>query len=57
MDFDLGFTSRPMDVRKCKTVLVSGFEAVDFRIPVQDSSFFYWNLDFGFQPFVGFRIP
>ena len=57
VDFEFGFTSRPMHVRKCKTVLVSGFHAVDFRIPVRDSSFFYWNLDFGFQSFVGFRIP
>ena len=30
-----------MHVRKYKTVLVSGFHAVEFRIPVRDSSFFF----------------
>ena len=49
MDFEFGFTSRPMRVRKCKMVLDSGFHAVDFRIPVQGSSFFLLEL--------GFRIP
>ena len=49
VDFEFGFTSRPMHVRKYKTVLVSGFHAVDFRIPVRDSSFFLLEL--------GFRIP
>ena len=49
VDFEFGFTSRPMHVRECKTVLDSGFHAVDFRIPVQDSSFFLLEL--------GFRIP
>ena len=43
--------------RKYKTLLDSGFHAMDFRIPVLDPSLFLnWNLDFGFQSFVGFRI-
>ena len=43
--------------RESKAVLDSGFYAMDFRIPVLDSSLFLnWNLDFGFQSFVGFRI-
>ena len=44
--------------RESKTVLDSGFHAVDFRIPGTGFLiFFYWNLDFGFQLLVGFRIP
>ena len=38
---DFKFTSRPMHVRECKTVLESGFHAVDFQIPVLDSSSFF----------------
>ena len=39
-----------MHVRECKTVLESGFHAVDFQIPVLDSSSF-------FKLELGFRIP
>ena len=72
VDFDLGFTSRPMHVTESKTVLDSGFHAVGFRIPVLDSSFFFigtwisfsnrlWDsrfleLESGFQN-SGLRIP
>ena len=33
------------------------FHAVDSGFQVLDSSFCQWNLDSGFQSFVGFRIP
>ena len=40
-----------------KTVLDSGFHAVDSGFQVLDSSLCQWNLDSGFQCLVGFRIP
>ena len=55
--------------RESKTVLDSGFHAVDSGFQVLDSSPFYWifffsfyfichwNLDSGFQSLVGVRIP
>ena len=44
--------------RESKTVLDSGFHAVDFRIPgTRFLIFFHWNSDFGFHLLVGFRIP
>ena len=44
-------------VRESKTVLDSGFHAVDFGFQLLDSSLCRWNLDSGFQSLVGFRIP
>ena len=44
-------------VRESKTVLDSGFHVVDSGFQVLDSSLCQWNLDSGFQSFVGFRIP
>ena len=46
-------------VRKSKTVLGSEFHAVDsgFQILAIDSSLYQWNLDFGFQSLVRFRVP
>ena len=45
-------------VRESRTVLDSGFHAVDSGFRVPDSCLFLWNLDSGFQSFVvGFRIP
>ena len=43
-------------VRKYKGILDSGLHAVDSRFQVLDSSFCQWNLNSGFQSFVGFRI-
>ena len=40
-----------------KTVLDSGFHAVDFRFQVLDSGLYQWNLHSGFRTLVGFRIP
>ena len=53
-EVDFKFTSRPMQdsmhVRECTTVLESGLHAVDFQIPVLDSSSC-------FKLELGFRIP
>ena len=53
-EVDFKFTNRPMQdsmhVRECTTVLESGLHAVDFQIPVLDSSSF-------FKLELGFRIP
>ena len=60
MDFEVDFKVdlESPHARESKTVLASGFHAVDFRIPGTGFLiFFYWNLDFGFQLLVGFRIP
>ena len=43
---------RSPHVRASKTVLGSGF-----RIPGTEFQSWSWNLDSGFQPLVGFRIP
>ena len=40
-----------------RTVLDSGFHAVDSRFQVLDSSLSHVNLDSGFQLLLGFRIP
>ena len=45
------------NVRESKTVLDSGFHAVDSTFQLLDSSLCQWNLDSGFQSLVGFRIP
>ena len=45
------------NVRESKTVLDSGFHAVDSGLTVLDFSLCQWNMDFGFQSLVGFRIP
>ena len=45
------------NVRESKTILDSGFHAVDSRFQLLDSSLCQWNLDSGFQSLVGFRIP
>ena len=47
----------PPHVREYKTVLDSGFHAVDFGFQVLDSWLCHWSLDSGFQRLVGFRIP
>ena len=47
----------PPHVRESKTVLDSGFHAVDFGFQVLDSWLCHWNLDSGFRRLVGFRIP
>ena len=44
-------------IRESKTVLDSGFHAVDSRFQVLDSSLCQWNLDSGFQSLEEFRIP
>ena len=44
-------------VGESKTVLDSGFQAVNSGFQVQDSSVSQWNLDSGFQSLAGFRIP
>ena len=44
-------------VREPRTVLDPGFHALDSGFQVLDSSICQWNLDSGFQSFVGFRIP
>ena len=44
-------------VRKSKTVLDSGFHAVDFGFQELDSGLFRSNLDPRFQSLMGFRIP
>ena len=46
-----------LHVREHKTVLDSGFHAVDSGIQVLNASFCRWNLDSRFQLLVGFRIP
>ena len=61
-EVDFKFTNRPMQdsmhVRECTTVLESGLHAVDFQIPVLDSSsFFKLELGFRIPIVVGFRIP
>ena len=44
--------------KQSRTVLDSGFHAVDSRFQVLDSWFSYqWNLDSRLQSLVGFRIP
>lgn len=41
-----------------KTFLESGFYAMDFAFQVLDSGILcQWNLDYGFESSVGFRIP
>ena len=50
--FLAGFSSH---ARESKTVLDSGFHAVDSGFQVLDSSLCQWNL--GCQSLVGFRIP
>ena len=45
-----------LHVRESKTVLDSGFHTVDSGFQVLDSSLCQWNLESGFQLFVGFRI-
>ena len=45
-----------LHVRESKTVLDSGFHTVDSVFQVLDSSLCQWNLESGFQLFVGFRI-
>ena len=44
-------------LRESKTVLDSGFYAVDSGFQVRDSSCCQWNLGSEFQSLVGFRIP
>ena len=44
-------------LRESKTVLESGFQAVDSGFQDLDSSLCQWNLDSGFQSLVGFRTP
>ena len=44
-------------IRESRTVLVSGFHAVDSGFQLLDSSLCQWNLDSGFHSLVGFRIP
>ena len=46
-----------LHVREPKTVLDSGFHAVDSGIQVLNASLCQWNLDSRFQLLVGFRIP
>ena len=46
----------PPHVRESKTVLDSGFCAVDSGFQVLRSGLFQWNLDSGFRWLVGFRI-
>ena len=46
-----------LHVRESKTVLESGFHAVDSLFQAFDSSFFLWNLGFWIQSLVGFQIP
>ena len=55
--FSVSLTSDSRHVRESKTVLDPGFHAVDSRFQVLDFTLFQWNLDSGFQSFVGFRIP
>ena len=43
-------------VRESKTVLDSGFEALNSRFQELDSSLCQWNLDSEFQSLVGFCI-
>ena len=45
-----------LHVRESKTILDSGFHSVDSRFQVLDPSLCQWNLESGFQLFVGFRI-
>ena len=45
-----------LHVRESKTVLDSGFHTVDSGFQVLDPSLCQWNLESGFQLFVGFRI-
>ena len=51
------FSCRHIVVNMVKTVLDSGFHAVDSGLQILDSSLCEWNLDSGFQSLVGFRIP
>ena len=44
-------------IRESRTVLDSGFHAVDSGFQVLDSSLCQWNVDSGFQSLVGFPIP
>ena len=44
-------------IRESRTVLDSGFHAVDSGFQLLDSSLCQWNLDSGFHSLVGFRIP
>ena len=46
----------PPHVRESKTVLDSGFRAVDSEFQVLDSGLFQWTMDSGFRWLVGFRI-
>ena len=46
----------PPHVRESKTVLDSGFRAVDSGFQVLNSILFQWKLDSGFRWLVGFRI-
>ena len=50
-------TSHCTSIMEFKTVLDSGFHAVDSRFQVLDSNLCQWNLDSGFQSLVEFRIP
>ena len=51
----------PMSVivlcKESRTVLDSGFHALDSEFEVLESSLHHWNLDTGFQSLVGFRNP
>ena len=60
MDFEVDFKVdlESPHARESKTVLASGFHAVDFRVPGTGFLIlFYWNLDFEFQLLVGFQRP
>ena len=46
-----------LHVRESKTVLESGFHAVDSLFQAFDSSFFLWNLGFWISILSGFQIP
>ena len=49
--------SQSLHVRESRAVLDSGIHAEDSGFQVLDSRICQWNLDFGFQSLVGFRIP
>ena len=49
----LSFTSITPRIRESKTVLDSGFHAVDFGFQLLNSGICKWNLNSGFQSLVG----
>ena len=56
MEIIFEITLSPVE-SESKSVMDSGFHAVDFGFQVLDSSLCQWNLDSWFQYLLGFRIP